>query len=103
MLSARFIAATIAAVLATITLALALALAPVNSASAIARTEAVRFSMFELAADSVRNRIAANGAISPPSSASKRMISLLASSASTSASAGKSTVRSAMSAAIAAS
>jgi hypothetical protein len=66
MLSARLIAATIAAVLAMMTLALAVVLAPGSSASAMARADAIRFSMFELAADSVRNRTDENGAIGPP-------------------------------------
>lgn len=74
-------AAVIAAVLATIALALGLPLPPGSSASAIDRAEADRFSICELAADSERNSTAANGAISAPSSASKRAISWLASSA----------------------
>src|SRR5262245_31315825 len=102
MLSARLIAATIDAVLATMTLALAVVLAPGSSASAMARADAVKFSMLELAADSVRNRTDENGAISPPSSASNRVISLLASSASARASDGRLTAMSAMSALIAA-
>ena len=50
-----------------------------SSASAMARAEAVRFSICELAADSERSSTAAKGAISPPSSASKRATSLAAS------------------------
>ena len=102
MLSARLIAATIASVLATMTLALAVVLAPGSSASAMARADAVRFSIFELAADSVRNRTDENGAISLPSSASNRVASRLASPASASTSDDRLTVRSAMSALIAA-
>ena len=75
MSSASLIAATIAAVLATMTLALAVVLAPGSSASAMARADAVRSSMLELAADSVRNKTDENGAISPPSSASNRVTS----------------------------
>ena len=57
-----------------------------NSASAIALAEAVRFSIFDDAADSDRSRRAAYGAMSAPSSASKRAIPAEASSASASVS-----------------
>ena len=50
-----------------------------SSARAIERAEAVRFSIFEEAADSERRRIEANGAISDPISVSKRAISAVAS------------------------
>lgn len=101
--SASATAAFMASVLLTIRAALRRLVSPSASASAIARAEAVRFSMFELAADSERSRTDAKGAISSPSSASKRVISLLASSASARTAAGSETVSSAMEAGTAAS
>jgi hypothetical protein len=87
---------------ATISSAFDLALPPGNSAAAIARAEAVRFSMRELAADSERSNTTANGAISPLSSASKRMIAWLASSISARAAGGSVRFKSAIAGVIAA-
>ena len=97
-LSDKARAACIAAVLATIISALRLAATPGSSASAMARAEAVRFSIWELAADSERINTAANGAMSSPSSASNRVISRLAASASAWTAGGRSSVRAAMAA-----
>jgi hypothetical protein len=77
--SARAMAAVMARSLATIIEALRPAWA-CSSASAMARADAVRFSILDDAADSERKRTAANGAISWPSSASKRATSAAASS-----------------------
>jgi hypothetical protein len=57
-------AAFIASVLATISVALRRPSPPRASASAMARADAVRFSMLELAADSDRSSTDAKGAIS---------------------------------------
>lgn len=78
--SAMTTAAFIASVLDTIMAALRRLVSPRASASAMARPDAVRFSMLELAADSDRSSTAEKGTISSPTS--KRAISLLASSAS---------------------
>ena len=67
-----------------------------SSASAIAWADAVRSSTLDDAADSDRSRTAANGAISCPSSASKRATSAPASSTRAATSAGSSTTRSAI-------
>jgi hypothetical protein len=89
--SASASAALIARSLATINAALRLPWpsSASASASAIARAEVVRFSIFDDAADSERSRIAAKGAISAPASASKRAISVLASSAAARTAAGR--------------
>jgi hypothetical protein len=81
-LSAKLTAAFIASVLLTIIAAFRRLVSLRASASAMARADAVRFSMLELAADSDLSSTVENGAISSPSSASNRAISLLASSAS---------------------
>jgi len=86
--SARSTAAVITRTLATITLALDRLLAPI-SASAMARADAVRFSICELVADSERSSTALNGTSSSPASVSKRAISRAASSASASTSSAK--------------
>lgn len=64
---------------------------PPSSANAIAFADALRFSILEEAADSDRSRIAANGAMSAPISASKRAISAVASATRTSVSPGSGT------------
>jgi hypothetical protein len=79
------IAAVMAAVFATMSSAFAFPFAPGSSDSAIDRAEALRFSMTEMGADFDRSNTPAKGAISPPSSASKRVMSSLASSMSVSA------------------
>jgi hypothetical protein len=78
--SANARAACMARVFATTMAALCLVGSP-NSASAIALADAVRFSIFDEAADSDRSRSGAYGAMSAPSSASSRAISAEASSA----------------------
>lgn len=102
MRSASATAACMASVFATITEALRRRECPRVSASAMARAEAVRFSILELAADSDRSSTEAKGAISSPSSASKRAISWLASSASARMREGRETSRFSTSAGIAA-
>ncbi len=79
MSSASSSAAVMARVFATTSAALARSLTPA-SASAMARAEAVRFSICELAAASDRSSSAANGAISPPICSSNRATSVAASS-----------------------
>jgi hypothetical protein len=66
-----------------------------SSASAMARADAVKFSIWELAADSDLRSTAAKGAISPPIEESKRAISVEASSARAVTSDGNHGVRSA--------
>ena len=100
--SAKATAAFIASVLLTIIVALRRVVSPSASASAIARAEAVRFSMLELAADSDLSSTEENGAISSPTGVESGDL-MLASSASASTPAGSTTSKSAIAAGIAAS
>jgi len=93
--SDRATAVCIASVLRRSSQRCRLALPPGSSASAIARADAVKFSICELAADSDRSNTAANGAISPRVRRRNRVISWLADSASANTDGGKSRTRSA--------
>jgi hypothetical protein len=75
--SERSRAAFMAATLDTMRRALPLEVSP-RRASAIFRDPAVRFSICELAADSLRSRRFAKGAVPAPISASNRTISMMA-------------------------
>ena len=79
--SAKASAARMAATLEAMRVALGLERSPI-CASTILRVPEVRFSICELAADSLRSSRAAKGAASAPKSRSKRTISIVASSAS---------------------
>lgn len=90
--SARAIADCIARTFETMTPAFLRVGAP-SSARAIAFDEAVKFSILEDAADSERKSIDENGAISRPTSASKRATSVEASPAKAATSLGSAIVR----------
>ena len=94
-------AARMARVLATTREALS-ELAGRSSASAMARADAVRFSICDEAADSERSRTGPKGASSCPNSASNRAISLVASSNSAACSPLRGTGRDAISGVMAA-